>query len=372
MNILIAAGGTGGHIYPGLSIGQKLKERYPDANIVYVGSHVGMEKNIIPKYGFPLELIRSRGFERGFSKETIDAIIGTFQSMRDAKALLKKYNPDLVIGTGGFTGATLLRQAQKMKIPTMIHEQNAYAGRSNRLTGKHASKVGVAFEEAKPYFPEGKTFVCGNPVRESFIHPDREAARKKLGLKDHEKLIIVMGGSQGAMSINKSAVDAITAFEKEKDELSKELKWIVLAGRGNDEPIKEMIVEENGSVPENVQVVAYSEDMDTLLAAADLTLARAGAMSVAEFCACSLPSILVPYPLAAGDHQTFNARVLERGGAAKLIPDDEITGEVFEKAVREILSDEEKTNEMRKCAAKLRKPDAAEQFVDEAAKLMEA
>lgn len=366
MRVLIAAGGTGGHIYPGLSIGEKIREQYPDAQVIFVGSHVGMEKKIIPQYDFPLELIRSRGFERGFSKETIDAVIGTFQSMKDARKLLEKYRPDLVISTGGFTGATLLREAQKKKIPTMIHEQNAFPGRANRLSGKKAARVGLAFKEAEEYFPKEKCFVCGNPVREAFRNPDRPGSREKLGLTDDEFLIVVMGGSQGAQSINKAAIGAIEELEKNPDKAGMSLRWRILAGPGNDEEVKAEIREKLGEVPENVEVMSYCNEMDTLLAAADLAVARSGAMSVAEFAACSLPAFLVPYPFAAGDHQTFNAKALVDAGAATMCADDELTSGKIVADIVSITTDADRREAMRKAAHAMSAPEAADTFVAEA------
>lgn len=370
MRVLIAAGGTGGHIYPGLSIGEKIREKDPDAQVIFVGSHVGMEKNIIPRYDFPLELIRSRGFERGFSKETIEALVGTFQSMKDARALLEKYRPDLVISTGGFTGATLLREAQRKKIPTMIHEQNAYPGRANRLCGKKAARVGLAFSEAEDYFPKEKCFVCGNPVREAFRNPDRAGAREKLGLGDEDFLIVVMGGSQGAKSINRSAAEAIAHFEKHPEEAGMKLRWRILAGPGNDEAVREAIRESLGALPENVEVMDYCNEMDRLLAAADLAVARSGAMSVAEFAACSLPALLIPYPFAAGDHQSFNAKALVDAGAATMCADSELDASQIIGEVASLTSDAHRREAMREAASRMSAPDAADRFVAEALALI--
>lgn len=368
MKILIAAGGTGGHIYPGLSIGQKLRENHPDAEIIFIGSHVGMEKDIVPKYGFPLELIRARGFERGFSKETLEAVVGLFESRRDAKELIRKHKPDLIIATGGFTGAMLLKEAQRCRIPNMIHEQNAYPGRSNRLTGRHADRIGVAFTEAEQYFPENKTFLCGNPVRESFVNPDRKAAREKLGLADNEQFIVVMGGSQGAVSINSNAAESVVNFtENPGGEI---LSWKLLTGKGQDEAVRSYLCERLGNVPDNVSIEPYSTEMDTLLAAADLAVGRAGAMSVAELCACGVPSILIPYPQAAGDHQTFNARVLENAGAAVLIPDARVTGPLLTETIHSIVTDPDVQTKMSEAADSLKITDAADRFAAEADRLL--
>lgn len=357
----MAAGGTGGHIYPGIAIADKLKEYFPGVEITFVGSYVGMEKNIVPNYGYDIEFIRARGFEKGFSKETLEAIKGIFDSRKDAKNLLKKTQPDLVIGTGGFTSAMLLRCASKMGIPTMIHEQNAYPGRSNKLTGKTVDKIGISFKQAQEYFNKNKTFLAGNPVRSEFKQLDREAARKKLGIKPEEKLIIFMGGSQGAESINKAAIPTI------KELIGDNIKFFHLTGKDQYDKVSKEL---ESYIGENLQIHGYYNDIPTLLSAGDLIVSRSGAMSVAEIAACGIPSILIPYPFAAGDHQTFNAKALEENGAAILIPDADLTSEKLINIVKNLLNDEEKLDKMRDAAFNQRILDADERFCKEAVNLV--
>lgn len=357
----MAAGGTGGHIYPGIAISDKLKEFFPDAEIIFVGSHVGMEKDIVPKAGYKLELTRARGFERGFSKETLEAIKGIFDSRKDAKNLLKKYQPDLVIGTGGFTSAMLLRQASKKKIPTMIHEQNAYPGRSNKLTGKTVDRIAISFPQAEAYFDKHKTFLAGNPIREEFKHIDRKKAREKLGLKDNQRLIIFMGGSQGAQSINKAAVDVIKKLQNE------DIVFYHLTGNDQYEEIKAALKDYEN---ENLKIFGYYDDIPNLLAAGDLIVSRSGAMSVAEIAACGIPSILVPYPLAAGDHQTFNAKALSDNKAAIIIEDKNLSSEKLYDTILSLLNNDNILKEMRKNTFNQRIIDADERFCREALKLV--
>lgn len=317
----------------------------PGAEIVFVGSHVGMEKNIIPQTGYPLELTRARGFERGFSTETLEAVKGIFDSFTDVRKLLKKHKPDLVIGTGGFTSAMLLFCAACRHIPTLIHEQNAYPGRSNRLTGRVVDRVAISFPEAAPYFDGKKVFIAGNPVRDAFKHVDREAAREKLGIKPEQKLVIFMGGSQGAESVNEAALYVMR--EKAGDE---DVVFYHLTGKDLYDSIRQALEGACGGIPKNVHLVDYCNDVATLLSAGDLVVSRSGAMSVAEIAACGIPSILVPYPMAAGDHQTYNAKSLSAKGAAVLIADSDLTGAGLLKEIEAILSDPARSRSMREAA----------------------
>lgn len=359
----MAAGGTGGHIYPGIAISEKLKETFPGSEIIFVGSHVGMEKNIIPPLGYPLELLRSRGFEKKISLETLLAIKGIGDSVYDAYKLLKKEKPDLVIGMGGFTSAMLLLVASLMGIPTMIHEQNAYPGRSNRLTGKSVDRIGLGFNEASNYFSDKKTFVAGNPIREEFKNINREKSRKKLGIKPEEKLIIFMGGSQGAKSINEAALHVLKNNKKEN------LIFYLLTGKDSFNSIKDSI--KDLEIPEsNIHVLDYCNDMANLLAAGDLIVSRSGASTVAEISACELPSILIPYPQAAGDHQTFNAKVITDNQGGILIEDKNLTGPLLLKTINSILDDPDILNKMREKTGEKKILDADERFCNEAYKLV--
>lgn len=332
--ILVAAGGTGGHIYPGLAIADCLKASLPDAQITFVGSHVGMEKNIVPKYGYPMEFIRARGFERQLSLETLAAIKGIFDSIADSKKLLKKYQPDLVIGTGGFTCGMLLKEAAKGGIPTMIHEQNAFPGRSNRMLASKVDRIAISFKEAKTYFPEEKTVFTGNPVRAVFKTTHKGEARRELGIKDGDRLILAVGGSQGARSINTAMAEMMSAHPGDHR------VYYHLTGRGQYQAVCDKLTEAGVTVDgQRVRVAPFSTEMHTLLSASDLVITRSGAMSIAEIAAVGVPSILVPYPMAAGDHQRVNAQAIVDLGGGCLIEDATLTGEVLDKKVSGMLGD---------------------------------
>ncbi|MGV8905351.1 MAG: undecaprenyldiphospho-muramoylpentapeptide beta-N-acetylglucosaminyltransferase [Acetobacterium sp.] len=349
MKILIAAGGTGGHIYPGLAIAQKIKEENPDAEIIFIGSMVGMEKNIIPQTGYPIEYIRVRGFERQLSWETLAAVKGIFDGLWDSRKVLKRHQPDLVIGTGGFTSGPLLLLASQRKIPTMIHEQNAFPGKANRMLGKKVDRIAISFKEAQTYFPTGKTFLAGNPVRMEYYDLNRQKCRESLGLLDSQKMVLIMGGSQGAASINQGALSLMKAWKNSADRVIYHL-----TGKQQYEQVLEAAKAQGITADGNNHIKDYSSEVHQLLGAADLVISRAGAMSVAEIAAVGTPAILVPYPMAAGNHQEFNARVITDQGGGLLIADKALTGELLVETVEALITDETRLKKMRTITKKLR------------------
>lgn len=366
MKVLIAAGGTGGHIYPGLAIAEKIRKENPNAEIIFIGSKVGMEKNIIPQFGYPIEYIRVRGFERKASLETLAAVKGIFDGLWDAKKIIKHHQPDLVIGTGGFTAGPLLLIASRRKIPTLIHEQNACPGKTNLMLGKRVDRIAISFQEAEKYFPKDKTFLAGNPVRLEYQEIDKEKLRISLNLADSQKMILIMGGSQGAGSINQSALALMKFYQSRNDRVIYHL-----TGKDQYDMINRT-AEELGLLKSNhIFVEAYSNEVHRLLGAADLVISRSGAMSVAEIQAVGTPSILIPYPMAAGNHQEFNARVITDQGGGILIKDKALTGEFLVKKVESLLGDEQKLRMMSEITMKLSILNAGDRIYDEINKLME-
>jgi len=366
MKVLIAAGGTGGHIYPGLAIAEKIKKENPHVEIIFIGSKVGMEKNIIPQLGYPIEYIRVRGFERQLSLETLAAVKGIFDGMSDAKKVLDRHQPDLVIGTGGFTAGPLLLLASQRKIPTMIHEQNAFPGKTNRMLGKKVDRIAISFKEAEQYFPDGKTFLAGNPVRSEYQSMDKQKSRKSLNLLDSQKMILIMGGSQGAGSINQGALALMACYKNRNDRVIYHL-----TGKGQYNKIKEAMCQQGLEGSKNIFAEAYSNEVYQLLGAADLVISRSGAMSVAEIEAVGVPSILVPYPMAAGNHQDFNARVITDQGGGILIEDKALTGEYLAEITELLLNDEPRLKIMSEITKKLSILDAGDRIYSEIKKLME-
>jgi len=325
-----------------------------------------MEKNIIPQYGYPLEYIRVRGFERKVSLETLAAVKGIFDGLNDAKKIIARHQPDLVIGTGGFTAGPLLLIASRRKIKTMIHEQNAYPGKTNLMLGKRVDRIAISFKEAEQYFPQERTFLAGNPVRSEYHQIDRNSLRKKLNLASDQKMVLIMGGSQGAGSINQSALALIASYQDRDDRVIYHL-----TGKDQYQSIKKE-VENLGLFPSgHVFVEAYSNEVHRLLGAADLVVSRSGAMSVAEIQAVGVPAILVPYPMAAGNHQEFNARVITDPGGGVLIKDKDLTGALLIQTVEMLLDDDEKRQNMGRITKELSINNAGDRIYDEIKKLME-
>ncbi|NLN96892.1 MAG: undecaprenyldiphospho-muramoylpentapeptide beta-N-acetylglucosaminyltransferase [Eubacteriaceae bacterium] len=367
MKILIAAGGTGGHIFPGLAIADALKKKREDCEIVFIGSQVGMEKNIVPQYGYPLEMMRVRGFERQFSLQIFAALKGLLDGAIDVRRVLKRHQPDLVIGTGGFTSGQLLLKASQMGIPTLIHEQNAYPGQANRILAKYVDRVAISFYEAARYFPDEKTFLSGNPVRDAFKNIDRHAARHSLHLNPNQKLILISGGSQGAESINRAV---LSLYERYKGHPT--YRFIQLTGEGPYEDVLQAMAEQGITKEsyDNIEIYNFSNQMETLMGAADLMITRSGAGTISEIAAVGVPSVLIPFPLAAGNHQEFNARVLTDKGAGILLYDQQLNGETLLKTFDRLFEKEETLSIMRLKTLRLRKTDADELIAKEALKLL--
>lgn len=367
MKILIAAGGTGGHIFPGLAIADALKKKHRDCDIVFIGSRVGMEKNIVPQYGYPLELMRVRGFERRLSLQLFAALKGLLDGAVDVRRVLKKHRPDLVIGTGGFTSGQLLLRASQMGIPTLIHEQNAFPGQANRILSKYVDRIAISFYEAQKYFPKEKTFLSGNPVREAFKEVDRDTARRSLHLNPDQKLILISGGSQGAESINRAVLSLYDRYKGDET-----YQFIQLTGDGPYEDVLHAMHEKGitKELYDNIEINNFSNQMDTLMGAADLMITRSGAGTISEIAAVGVPSVLIPFPLAAGNHQEFNARVLTDKGAGILLYDQQLNGETLLKTFETLFAEEETLSIMRLKTLRLRKTDADDLIADEAFKLL--
>ena len=369
--VFIAAGGTGGHIYPGLAIAACLKKRMPDVKIVFIGSHVGMEKNIVPRYGYPMEFINASGFQRGFVKKVI-AAKNLLKSARDSRKLLNRYKPALIIGTGGFTSGIILREAAKKGIPTLIHEQNAFPGKSNRWAAQKADTVCLTFNEAAKYFPAKKTVLCGNPVRDAFKNVDRAAMRQKMKLVPGEKMVLAMGGSQGAAAINRAMQTVMKEWGGRED-----IQIYQITGPKQIDKVCAAL-DEAGIVydkeyfgPTHCHAIAYSNEMEMLMGAADVIIGRSGASSICEMAASGTPSILIPYPYAAGDHQRFNAMAMQNAGAAEVIDEDDLSGARLLKELSALLDDPAHLKAMSENAKAYAKIDADERIVDQAVALMQ-
>ena len=365
MKILFAAGGTGGHINPALATAGEIRERYPDAEILFVGPKDKMEAKLVPAAGFDFTTINISGFQRKLSIENIIRNLKTVFYLLfctfSVKKILKKFKPDVVVGFGGYVSGPVVRTAAKMVIPTAIHEQNAYPGITNKTLAKIVDKVMLTAEEAEKYMQcKNPPAVTGLPVRGEMLRADRDFARAKLGIKDNQKLILSMGGSLGAMTINNAMVDLIT--DNHKDESLYFIHAMGQYGLWVPDKLKEKGVDLESA--KNIELREYISDMDVCMPAADVVVCRAGASSLSELQALGKASILVPSPNVAENHQYHNAMALVNKGAALIIEEKDLTKEKMQSLFDSLVNDDENRLSVEANAKAMAVADAKEKIAD--------
>lgn len=355
LKVIVSGGGTGGHIFPALAIAQAIRRRSPEAVIHFVGALGKMEMEKIPAAGFEITGLPITGFQR---KLSISNLIFPFRLLRSlwmSRKLLKRFRPDVVIGVGGFASGPLLEMAARMKIPCVIHESNSYPGITNRLLGSKVSKICVAFGHMDRYFPSSKLILTGNPVREQILNitADKKAARIFFGLHPDQPVVLIVGGSLGARTINHCMERGWTALQ----EAGFQLIW--QTGKSYE-----------GNAPMDAGVrTAFIERMDMAYAAADVVVSRAGAMSVTELCIVGKPAILVPSPNVAEDHQTKNAMSLVDKDAAILVKDADAPQKLIPEVIA-LLQNPEKQKQLERAISMLAIPDATERILHEIVRLI--
>lgn len=355
MNIMISGGGTGGHIYPALTI-YKTLETMVDANFLYIGTERGLESRIVPKEGIPFTTLPVQGLQRKLSLDTLVTAGKTLSSLWKANQLISDFKPDIVIGTGGYVCGPLLLAAALRGIPTLIQEQNVVPGITNKILSRFVDMVAVGYEEAIPHFPRAKKVIyTGNPVRPSVVTANREEARAYFGLQDDQTAILVAGGSRGARSIN-TAMQAVHEHYKGREDIK------IIHATGTDEysrVCESLGIQEGDVYSSTSHIVPYLDNMDMAMAASDMAIFRSGAIGLAELAVRGIPSILIPYPYAAADHQTFNAKAFVDAGASTMIVDKELNGTRLLQAVDAMLADQRCRKRMAEATLQLGKPEAA-------------
>ncbi len=355
IKVIFAGGKTGGHIFPAIAMATEFKNRFPTSRISFVGTEEGLEQKIVPQRGFELLFIRTRGLSRKSYLANIMLgcylLIGLLQSLR----ILNRRKPDLVVGTGGYVSFPVVLLSGLKNVPTMIQEQNSYPGISTRFLARFANRVCLSYRDSMGYFPAGEKFkVIGNPVRQDVTGGNREEALRAFELDQDKKTIFVFGGSQGAGSINRVMLECLDSFKP---------GWQVLWQTGEHD-----FAQVSRKVKESLlkcTVYSFIQDMGSAYAVADLVICRAGALTLAEITACGKPSVLIPYPFAAADHQRHNAETLQKAGAASVILERELTLEKLTGEILSLLSDESKLSQMAEKSRKLGRPHASERLVDE-------
>ena len=364
MNVIFTCGGTGGHINPAISVANLLRERMPDSKILFIGAEDGMEKNLVPRAGYELETIRISNFQRKLTPAGVWHNVTTAchmaGSMQKAKKIIRAFQPDVIVGTGGYASYPALHMGAKLGIPTAVHESNAVPGLTTRMVAGHVSRIMVSLADSSNQYPDPeKVTVTGTPVGSAFLYGDREKARAALGIGE-EPLIVSAWGSLGAREMNKKI--ARFMVREAQDGLYRHVhatgsygwRWMPA------------YVRDQGLLLENhpwLDMREYIYNMPELLAAADLMLCRAGAGTISEVCASGTPCIMIPSPNVTDNHQEKNARVLEKRGAAVVVREKDCDGDSLYETARALLSDPERLREMRLAARRLAVVDAAEQIL---------
>lgn len=350
--LMIAGGGTGGHIYPAIAIAREYLGRNQSRRVVFVGTERGLEKTIVPKAGFPLEFISVGGLKGKGGLDLLGSIarlpLGFIQAFR----LLSKHRPNVVLGVGGYSSGPVLLAAVLRRVPTIVHEQNAFPGLTNRLLARFVKKVAVAFAEALPRMNRPDGVVTGNPVRTEFL------AAKRPPVTGNRQRLLIFGGSQGSRVLNDAMAGALLFLSRLKDRLD-----IVHQTGPNELQKVQQAYRTSGAFP-NARVVAYLDPIVDEIAAADLVVSRAGAMTIGELSAIGRPAIFVPFAAATNNHQELNARVVEKAGGGIVITERELTPERLGHAIEQIISDPERARRMGEAAGKLAAPEAAKKVVD--------
>lgn len=359
LKFILSGGGTGGHIYPALAIANKLKERFPEAEFLFVGAQDKMEMQKIPQAGYKIEGLWIAGLQRNFSLSNLLFPIKVISSLLKARTIIKKFKPNVVIGTGGFASGPVLQMANLMNIPTVIQEQNSYPGITNKLLSKKANSICVAYENLERFFPKNKIILTGNPVRQDILQIDakQSEAISYFNLDANKKTVLILGGSLGSRRINQLIEKELSFFT------SNNLQVFWQCGTFYMQDYKRF------SEIENVQVVSFIDRMDLIYAAADFIISRAGASSVSELCLVGKPTIFIPSPNVAEDHQTKNAQAVATKNGALIIKESDLD-EKFERQFNKLIHDEKLQLQLSENIKKLGKPNATNDIVNQIIKLI--
>ena len=361
---LVSGGGTGGHIFPALSIANEIRRRYPEAEILFVGAEGRMEMERVPAAGYEIKGLPVCGFDRKHLLRNVKVLFKLWKSIRLAKKILKDFKPDIAIGVGGYASGPMLKAAQKKGIPTLLQEQNSYAGVTNKLLAKNAKCICVAYEGMERFFPEDKIVLTGNPVRRNLLecNATQEEARKAMGIDPEKATILIIGGSLGARTVNESIIGGLEKLGAAADDV--QVVW--QTGKFYDQQCKEALAK---SGVKNVIQMPFISNMDMAYRAADLVISRAGASSISELQLLGKPSILVPSPNVAEDHQTKNALALAKRDAAIMVTDAEAPEKLVD-AMLATVNDEDKLHSLSAHVLRMALLNSAERIVDEVEKII--
>ena len=365
MNIIVSGGGTGGHIYPAISLIEELKKRDENNKILYVGTEKGLESSIVPKLGIDFKTIHVRGIPRKINANSFKALKELFKGLKEANKILKDFKPDLVIGTGGYVSGPILYKATKTKAKVAFHEQNSFPGVTNRILSRYVDRYFVTFEESIKYFKnQEKAVVTGNPIRNRFtdIGKNKDAAIEQYKISENKKVVFIFGGSNGSEILNKATLDMV-------DKISNQDVFEVILATGKlnyDE-----FIQKSGNDIRNLHIYPYIDDIDKAYSVSDLIFTSSGAITLAELSFLGKASILVPKAYTTENHQEHNARVFEKIGASKVILEKDVNANTLFDQINEILNDDKLLQELSENSKKMSYPTACKDIVDELYRLVE-
>ncbi len=337
MRVIIAAAGTAGHINPGLAIANKIREEEKDSKIIFIGTTRGLENDLVPRAGYELKTIEAYGLSKKISIENIKKMYKTFKGYGESKKIIKEFKPDVVIGTGGYICGATISAAHSLGIPTVLHESNAFPGKAVKMLAKKTDTILVSFKDAKDRIKKAKNIVfTGTPVKiikKSYNLSEKEKIIKNSGLSKDKPIVLIFGGSQGAQKINEAILGIL------ENKLNNKYQIIWATGPKQYDVIKEKLQDRNISINniENAKIIPYIYNMEEIMNVSNLIVSRSGAMTITEISNLGKPSILIPLPNVSGNHQLYNAKVLENIGAAKIILNDELEYKKLNTYIEEIL-----------------------------------
>lgn len=361
MKYLITGGGTGGHIYPALAIAKEIRNRHKNAEILYVGTEKGLESELVPKEGINFKTIRVKGMPRRINKESLIAAKELLNGLNDSRKIIKDFNPDIVIGTGGYVCGPVVYMGKKRKIPALIHEQNAFPGITNKILSRYVDKVAVTFDESKKYFKyPDRVINTGNPIRKEIFEINIEDSYKTLGMKSEKPFILSFGGSGGQKKLNDGMLQLIQSAS-----INKDIQIVHVTGKRLYEAFMKEVKNHKIKLSSEIRILPYLYEMPEAMNIATLVVTSAGAITLAEISAIGIPSILIPKSYTAENHQEFNARSFEEKGASIVILEKDLKDNILKDQVYNLINDNNKLKKMTKNSKKLGNRDAAEKIVDE-------
>lgn len=362
MRVIVSGGGTGGHIYPAVALINQLKERNLLDDILYVGTKDGLESRIVKDLGIPFTTVEVQGFKRKLSLDNIKTVNLFLSSIAKSKKIIKDFKPDIVIGTGGYVSSAIVYAAHRMKVPTIIHEQNSIAGVTNKFLGHFVDKIAISFKEVASEFPEKKKLILtGNPRAQEVTKIASNDRLKEFNLIPHKPTVLIFGGSRGAKPLNMAVINSIDEFGLE------DYQVLFVTGKVHFDYVNKALKDKKY---DNVSVVPYVDGMPDILPDTTLIVGRSGATSIAEITSLGIPAIFIPSPYVTHDHQTKNAEILQKDGAAEIIKEVDLTKESLLTAVNSIMKNDKVKQEMSSNSKKLGLPNAADLLIDEMIKLV--